>query len=296
MGFLTGFSVTRRELLDIGQLLQREIAVARRRGGSPDGSVWRAMTAQAMAMKALHALDLVETQGLEAVRLYFERQAGGDGRRLSPAIRGFLSDPDVQETRRLLESIAFEHPKIAKAVEVVREELARRPESRVIVFAHYRQTAERLVEEFRSLNDPGVRAVRFVGQASHGADTGMTQKEQVAILDRFRRGEVNCLVATSVAEEGLDIPATDLVVLYEPVPDEIRTIQRRGRTGRARAGRAVVLIAEGTRDIGMHKAAQAKERRMHEMLERVQEEAQEGLAPPPPPPTAQTTLSEFGAE
>jgi ERCC4-related helicase len=297
LGFLTGFAVTRRELLDIGQLLQREIATARRRGGTPGGDIWRAMTAQAIAMKALHALDLIETQGVDALRLYFERQTGGNGGRVSPAVRGFLTDPDVRETRRLLESIAFEHPKIAKAVEVVGEELGRNPDARVILFAHYRQTAERLVEEFRRLGDARVRAVRFVGQATHGADEGMTQKEQVAILDRFRRGDVNVLVATSVAEEGLDIPATDLVVLYEPVPDEIRTIQRRGRTGRARAGRAVVLIAEGTRDIGMHRAAQAKERRMHEMLERVQDEARAGLPPPVPTPvTAQTTLSEFSGE
>ena len=44
------------------------------------------------------------------------------------------------------------------------------------------------------------------------------------------------LVATSIAEEGLDIPEVDLVVFYEPIPSEIRYIQRRGRTGRKTAG------------------------------------------------------------
>jgi ERCC4-related helicase len=39
------------------------------------------------------------------------------------------------------------------------------------------------------------------------------------------------LVATSIAEEGIDISQVDLVVFYEPIPSEIRYIQRRGRTG-----------------------------------------------------------------
>lgn len=65
----------------------------------------------------------------------------------------------------------------------------------------------------------------------------MSQREQEEIIQRFRDGDFNVLVATSVAEEGLDIPSTDMVIFYEPVPSEIRSIQRRGRTGRTRTGR-----------------------------------------------------------
>ena len=134
-----------------------------------------------------------------------------------------------------------------------------------------------------------------MGQSSHGPDEGLSQKEQIQLLERFRAGELNCLVATSVGEEGLDIPSTDLVILYEPVPDEIRTIQRRGRTGRARAGRAVVLLAEGTGDEGMYRAAQAKERRMHEMLERVVAERRHPGGPfvAPAKPPVQRSLTDF---
>ena len=50
-------------------------------------------------------------------------------------------------------------------------------------------------------------------------------------------------MATSIAEEGLDIPEVDLVVFYEPIPSEIRYIQRKGRTGRNAAGSVIILAA-----------------------------------------------------
>lgn len=77
------------------------------------------------------------------------------------------------------------------------------------------------------------------------------------------------LIATSVGEEGLDIPTADLVIFYEPVASEIRTIQRRGRTGRQRDGDVVVLIAEDTRDEGARAAALRREQNMHRAVARV---------------------------
>jgi ERCC4-related helicase len=89
-------------------------------------------------------------------------------------------------------------------------------------------------------------------------------------------------VATSVGEEGLDVASTDLVVFYEPVPSEIRTIQRRGRTGRKRPGRVVVLVTKGTRDEAYYYSSMNKETAMKKRLRRLQEEFQgdvvEGLA------------------
>ena len=76
------------------------------------------------------------------------------------------------------------------------------------------------------------------------------------------------LVATSVAEEGLDIPEVDMVVLFEPVPSEIRTIQRRGRTARRKSGEVIILIAEKTRDEGYYWASKRKEKLMkHTVME-----------------------------
>ena len=94
----------------------------------------------------------------------------------------------------------------------------------------------------------------------------MTSKEQIQTISEFKLGVGNILVATSVGEEGLDIPSADLVIFYEPVGSETRTIQRRGRTGRRRQGDVVVLIAEGTRD---EAAAVASHRRETAMMKSI---------------------------
>jgi ERCC4-related helicase len=283
----------RRELLAVGLALRREISGIRQRGDTPDGRIWQAVTAQAVAMKALHGLILAETQGVEALRKYLGGRGEQKNGRVRPSDRAFLNDPEIVELQRALGQLDVEHPKLAKAVEIVTQEIERNPAAKVILFAHYRQTADALVEQFARQKDGPVRAARFVGQASHGTDPGLSQKEQVDLLDRFRSGEVNCLVATSVGEEGLDIPSTDLVVFYEPVPDEVRTIQRRGRTGRFRAGRVIVLITAGTRDVGSFQSARRKEQRMHEMLEKVEALSRKGPLEPPPRPTVQSTLDEL---
>jgi len=84
-------------------------------------------------------------------------------------------------------------------------------------------------------------------------------------------------VATSVGEEGLDVASTDLVVFYEPVPSEIRSIQRRGRTGRKRAGRVVVLVTRGTRDEVYLYSSMNKERAMKKGMVRMQRDLQKEL-------------------
>ena len=76
------------------------------------------------------------------------------------------------------------------------------------------------------LTENGIKASRFVGQAKRELDIGMNQDEQSAVVESFRNGEFDVLVATSIAEEGLDIPEVDLVVFDEPIPSEIRYIPK----------------------------------------------------------------------
>ena len=268
LGFLAGKpKVTLKDLLAVGNEARRRLD-----SGVKDGRLYGAMTAQAIAMKANHAIELAETQGLGSLRSYFEKM---ETEAKSKADVQFLKHSKVQEAIKLARETDVEHPKLAKTAWVVREQFMKKPEAKIIVFAHYRDTADRVTQALERI--PGVRPMRFVGQASRGQDVGLSQKEQVEILEKFKGGQVNVIVATSIGEEGLDIPQVDLVVFYEPVPSEIRTIQRRGRTGRSAAGRVVTLVTKDTRDEAYLYSARRKERKMHVELDRLRKDLKQKI-------------------
>ena len=144
---------------------------------------------------------------------------------------------------------------------------AKNPNERILIFSEYRDTVEHLVEDLNQI--PGAIVDRFIGQSKRGKKEGMTQKQQLKQLERFRNGEMNVLVATSVGEEGLDVPSASMVLFYEPVPSAIRAIQRRGRTAREQSGSVHVLVANDTRDVYVLHASRNREKRMHNVLARM---------------------------
>ena len=92
------------------------------------------------------------------------------------------------------------------------------------------------------------------------------------MIEKFRAGDINVLVATSIAEEGLDIPEVNEVIFYEPVPSAIRKIQRAGRTARLSKGSLKILITKNTRDEVFHYVARHKERRMHSAIDQIKKD------------------------
>ncbi|WP_293029285.1 DEAD/DEAH box helicase [Natronococcus sp.] len=221
------------------------------------------MSVHAEVMKLRQAVTLVETQSVEALRRYFDRQrnqARSSG--ASKASQRMVSDPRVRESMRKAESFDQLHPKYRKTRMLLAETLGLEGGERVIIFTESRDTAEALTDFLNESFD----AKRFVGQGDREGSDGMTQKEQQEVLDAFRGGEFEVLVSTSVAEEGLDVPEVDLVLFYEPVPTAIRSIQRKGRTGRQSEGRVVVLLAEDTRDEAYFWISKRREKEMESEL------------------------------
>ncbi|KAK5624463.1 hypothetical protein RRF57_000179 [Xylaria bambusicola] len=116
--------------------------------------------------------------------------------------------------------------------------------TRIIVFSEYRDSAEEIVRVLNN-HQPLIRAAVFVGQADSKRSEGMKQAEQIQRIQKFKDGEFNVLVATSIGEEGLDIGQVDLIICYDASASPIRMLQRMGRTGRKRAGRVVLLLMRG---------------------------------------------------
>jgi len=256
-------SVSTKELLDAQKRIQSRIKAKMPR---PPPSLFFAAVLQAEAMKINHGIELAQSQGVSALRNYFDRLKNDK----SKAAKSLMHNPDVEKAISLAYSIEYEHPKLAKTMEVVGKQVDVKKDSRIIVFTHYRDTSELVANRLNSMD--GVRATRFIGQADKNGDRGLRQKEQAELIQKFKNNEYNVLVATSVGEEGLDIPETDLVVFYEPIPSEIRTIQRRGRTGRKRPGKVVVLITKKTRDEAYYWSSLRKEKNMRYELQHLRAE------------------------
>ncbi|PGG98261.1 ATP-dependent DNA helicase MPH1 [Blastomyces parvus] len=125
--------------------------------------------------------------------------------------------------------------------------------TRIMVFAHFRDSAEEIVRVLRR-HGPMIRPHVFVGQAAAKGSEGMDQKTQLDIIDKFKKGTYNTIVATSIGEEGLDIGEVDLIVCYDSSASPIRMLQRMGRTGRKRRGNIVLLLMKGKEEDSFTKA------------------------------------------
>lgn len=258
------FSVPKREKLSMRELSAINAQI-QQRIANRDSAAFSAASVYAELMKLKHAVVLAESQGSEVLKGYLAKlYAEGTGAGGSKASQRLVQDRSFRELfERSVEWTLELHPKPEVALGLVRQQLEDFPDSRIIIFATYRDTVQLLVDY---LAKHGIESERFVGQATKDAEKGLSQKKQIAALTRFREGEFKVLIATSVGEEGLDVPSTDLVIFYEAVPSEIRSIQRKGRTGRSGAGRVVVLVTKGTSDEVFRHVSTAKEKMMHKSM------------------------------
>jgi len=254
--------VTKGELLKLNEELQRRL------NGGEGGHLYHLKAQTTAAISVAHMIELLESQGIDTLKSFIEETVVKEAETGSRAHRSIISDPLFAEVRFYLrQAEGVKHPKLQVLAEVVKEQLSSNPSSRIIVFTQYRDTARVILDELSKIE--GVRAARFVGQASRGRDAGMTQRAQQETLGALRAGIYNVLVATSIAEEGLDIPEVDHVVFYEPVPSEIRFIQRRGRTGRRVPGKVTVLITERSVDEAFYWSSFHRVRKMKALLKRL---------------------------
>ncbi|MBU0614483.1 MAG: DEAD/DEAH box helicase [Nanoarchaeota archaeon] len=260
-------------------LLQMQGQLRSRASQEKDYTIWSAISVLAEIMKMQHALELLETQGVAALHAYLQKLNHDGFKAKTKAIQNIVKDLNfrtalIKTEKMYMEKI--EHPKLIELQNIVEAETLKDPGTKMIIFNQYRDNAVDIVEKLNALKS--VKANLFVGQTKKG-ESGMTQKVQKEVLDKFRAGEFNVLVATSVAEEGLDIPRVDLVIFYEPIPSAIRHIQRRGRTGRQEKGRVIILMTKDTRDEGYRWSAHHKEKRMHRTLKDLKSNLAKVIAP-----------------
>lgn len=258
-------NVTRTELLNLTKIVNEKLSTET---DEKRTEYFRAMGLAGNSIRISYALELIETQGVPSLAKYLEKQISelqfGKGSRALKELMFSEEMKKVLEALRILQEKQIIHPKLEKLKKIIKEEVNKNPKNRILVFCHYRATAKTVSEELNKLKN--VSAHWFVGQSSARNDKGLTQKQQIEIMQTFRDGLYNVLVSTSVAEEGLDIGDCDLVVFYDAVPSAIRLIQRKGRTGRRKKGTVIMLIAKGTRDEGYMWASKRQASKMKQII------------------------------
>jgi ERCC4-related helicase len=260
--------------------LQKQLGGSLSRGNS-HFNILRGMSVCANAIKLQHALELLETQTLEGLYEYMKKLFEEAEKSKSKGVQQLVKKHEfVSSYSRIIELLGkkVEHPKIKRVKEIIKETYLKNPNAKSMVFSQYRNTAALICKNLNQIL--GIKAKVFVGQAkktSAGKNTGLSQKEQKQIIQNFSSGEINVLCATSIGEEGLDIPEVNKVIFYEPVPSEIRKIQRAGRTARLFPGELIILITKKTRDESFHWTSFFREKKMHKTIKSIKKEFTEKL-------------------
>ena len=256
---------------------QRKIIKAITTGNkSPNYLISSSVCAQ--AIKLQHALELLETQTISSFTTYLKKIYKEAEQKKSKASQKLASSPEFNKAYTLTTALDFEHPKLNKLFEITENQLQKNPNSKILIFTQYRDTVNKIKEILKKI--PNSKTEIFVGQAikkhDSGKITGMNQKQQKEIIEKFSQGKINILICTAIGEEGLDIPEVNEVIFYEPIPSAIRSIQRRGRTARLMPGALKILVTKNTRDQSFYYASNAKEKTMHRAIDEIQEEMKIG--------------------
>jgi len=248
--------IIRKDLLKLNGELTRLV----KSDGDKTG-VYSALSVNAQGLILFHMLELIEQQGLDVLLIYLTKmKAKARKKNSSKALKILARDHRLNQIFIELKKNEdyfpkkLIHPKYYALESLLIQEFKNKPHSRVLVFVKLRDSVKNIVHKLKASENHAIKPSRFVGQATKSQDDkGLSQKQQLEILEQFKQGQCNVLVSTNVGEEGLDIAECDLVVFYDVVASEIRFIQRKGRTARHREGKVIILYCKDTHDeIYMH--------------------------------------------
>lgn len=233
------------------------------------------MSITAQAIKIAHAIELLETQTLSGLKEYLDNLKLQADENKSKAVKTLVSLPEFKACQLSLDELLkkeIEHPKIEELAVLAENEFNQNIKTKIIVFTQFRETASKIKSRLKKIKS--IKPEIFIGQAKKKG-LGYSQKEQKNIIEKFKNNEINVLIATSIGEEGLDIPEVNAVIFYEPVPSAVRKIQRAGRTARLASGKLFILVTKDTRDEVHHYASSAREKKMHKTIEKIKAELKE---------------------
>ena len=136
-------------------------------------------------------------------------------------------------------------PLIIRLAKLLTEEFEKNPYCQGIVFCRTKHHVSSLCDWMKS--NPHLQSVKAGAVTGHTreGEQGMTKAEQTKVIDDFRRHKLNLLIATTVLEEGFDVPACNLVIRLH-VTNEIARKQAHGRA-RAEESQCFTILTAGSK-------------------------------------------------
>ncbi|XP_008942085.1 PREDICTED: interferon-induced helicase C domain-containing protein 1, partial [Merops nubicus] len=177
-----------------------------------------------------------------------------------------------KQLKELARRPEYENEKLKELRNTLMEEFTKTEEPRGIIFTKTRLSAFALfqwIKDNPKFEEVGIKAHYLIG-AGHNSETKpMTQNEQREVIDKFRSGNVNLLIATSVAEEGLDIKECNIIICYGLITNEIAMLQTRGRA-RADESTYALVASSGSGAVERDYVNMFREKMMYKAIQRVQ--------------------------
>ena len=201
-------------------------------------------------IKLLFLLEMLETQTNSSFLKAMEKLSSESAK----SSKSIMEDFRLIRIKNLSKNIE-ENSKMAELKNLINFD------KKIIIFCQYTNSVDEIVEYINS-SKLGI-AKKFTGQRK-----GFTQKNQKKVLEEFKDGKFNVLVATSVSEEGIHVDDADIGIFFECIPSALRSIQRRGRIGRVNVGKIYMLMTENSIDEKYYWVSRRKEDNMYRLLKK----------------------------
>src|SRR3989344_4830133 len=257
--------INKKDLLLLQKQFQKELSKR-----NPSAFFGISLTAQ--LLKLSHLIELTETQGLKPLKNFLDKLKTEQ----TKAAKIITNTKDILEVYKITQTLIKNkvlHPKLDKLKEIIKEQFLSNNSTKMIIFANYRDTIEELLENIKEIEN--CHPVKLIGHKK-----GITQKQQLETIKNFESGLYNCIITTSIGEEGLSIGTLDIAIFYDNVPSAIRKIQREGRVARTKPGKIIYLVAKNTRDSAYYWKSKRDEKTMKETITNIKTnfEKQQSLA------------------
>lgn len=252
LGFTKPVSlISKRDLLMLQKRFQSELS-------HKNPSTFFGLSLTARLLKMSYLIELLETQSLKPLKKFIDKLSSES----TKAAKAIMNTPEIIRAEKIINYLLENnqlHPKMAALKEIIQSQLTANNKSKIIIFANYRDTIEEIIETLKDIEN--CSPAKLIGHKE-----GITQKQQLEIIEKFESDLYNCLVTTSIGEEGLSIGTLDTAIFYDNIPSGIRRIQREGRVGRIKPGKIIYITVKNSMDSAYYWKSRRDENNMKSII------------------------------